>query len=101
MAGSYPTGPSITRWRGPGTVVCQDSGWRYTSDPMTNRDLWQEQVAMARACRIMAQRGLVEDVLGHVSLRVAADRVLLRCRGPREQGLRFTVPEDIRLVALD
>lgn len=49
----------------------------------------------------MAHRGLVEDVLGHVSLRVDGERLLLRCRGPHERGLRFTVPADIRLVDLD
>ena len=60
-----------------------------------------DRVALARACRVLAHRGLVEDVLGHVSLRVAPDRVLLRCRGPHESGLRFTVPTDVRAVDLD
>jgi 3,4-dihydroxyphthalate decarboxylase len=64
-------------------------------------DLWDQQIALARACRLLAHRGVVEDVLGHISLRVGDDRVLLRCRGPRESGLRFTTPRDIRLVALD
>ncbi len=40
---------------------------------------------VALACRILAYRGLAEDVLGHVSVRVGADRMLVRCRGP--QGL--------------
>ena len=48
----------------------------------------------------MAYRGLVEDILGHISLRVDDERMLLRCRGPRESGLRFTVPDDIKLVAI-
>jgi len=60
-----------------------------------------ERVLLARVCRVMAHRGLVEDVLGHVSVRVDDDTVLLRCRGPRERGLRFTTPDDIRLVGLD
>ena len=64
-------------------------------------DLYDQRVAVARACRVMARNGLVEDVLGHVSLRLAPGRVLLRCRGPAERGLRFTVPADIRLVDLD
>jgi len=67
----------------------------------TTTDLWDQRVAVARACRVMARTGLVEDVLGHVSLRVAPDRVLLRCRGPEERGLRFTVPDDVRVVDLD
>lgn len=49
----------------------------------------------------MAHRGVVEDVLGHISLRVDAGHALVRCRGPLEAGLRFTAPSDIRLVALD
>lgn len=52
---------------------------------------------LARACRIMAQHGLVEDILGHISSR-RGDLVACRCRGPNENGLRFTGPDDIRLV---
>lgn len=62
---------------------------------------WAERVELARACRLMAYRGLVEDVLGHISLRIDDDRLLLRCRGPFEAGLRFTRPADIRLVDYD
>jgi 3,4-dihydroxyphthalate decarboxylase len=68
---------------------------------MIPADVWSGRVTVARACRVLAHRGLVEDVLGHVSLRVAPDRVLLRCRGPHERGLRFTTPADIRAVDLD
>ena len=64
-------------------------------------DLAAERVELARACRVLAYRGLVDDVLGHVSLRVGAHSLLVRCRGPRESGLRFTTPDDIRLVDLD
>lgn len=71
-----------------------------TSEPAV-ADLWEQQVMVARACRLLAYRGLVEDVLGHISLRVASRRALLRCRGPRERGLRFTLPGDIRLVDFD
>src|SRR5689334_1061234 len=63
-----------------------------------------ERLRVARACRVMAMRGLVEDILGHISLRVdepAVGHALLRCRGPHERGLRFTTPHDIRLVDLD
>jgi ribulose-5-phosphate 4-epimerase/fuculose-1-phosphate aldolase len=55
---------------------------------------------VALACRILAFQGLAEDILGHVSARVDGDRVLIRCRGPRERGLLFTQPADIRLVDL-
>jgi ribulose-5-phosphate 4-epimerase/fuculose-1-phosphate aldolase len=56
---------------------------------------------VATACRILAHRGLAADVLGHVSLRLDAERILLRCRGPEDRGLLFTVPGDIRIVDLD
>jgi 3,4-dihydroxyphthalate decarboxylase len=56
---------------------------------------------LATACRILAKAGLVEDVLGHVSARVGDDRLLVRCRGPRERGLAYTTPDDIRLVSFD
>jgi 3,4-dihydroxyphthalate decarboxylase len=56
---------------------------------------------VADACRVLAARGLAEGVLGHISLRVDAEHLLVRCRGPRERGLAFTEPADIRLVDLD
>jgi 3,4-dihydroxyphthalate decarboxylase len=63
-------------------------------------ELQSEREQVAQACRVLAHRGLVEGVLGHVSLRVA-DGMLLRCRGAEERGLRFTTADDIRLVGLD
>ena len=71
-----------------------------TSDPAT-AELWDQRIEVAQACRVLAHRGLVEDVLGHVSLRTAPTRALLRCRGPHERGLRFTMPDDIRMVDLE
>lgn len=56
---------------------------------------------IADACRVMAARGLADGVLGHVSVRVDAEQLLIRCRGPRERGLAFTEPADVRLVNLD
>lgn len=56
---------------------------------------------VATACRILAHQGLAADVLGHVSVRVDADRMLLRCRGPLDRGLLFTVADDVRLVDFD
>ena len=49
----------------------------------------------------MTYRGLVENILGHISLRVDDNRALVRCRGPEESGLRFTTPDDVRVVDLD
>ena len=59
------------------------------------------RLLVAHACRILGARGLAEDVLGHVSLRTGTDRLLVRCRGPREEGLLFTRPDDVREVDLD
>jgi len=55
---------------------------------------------VARGCRIAGHRGLCEDILGHISVR-AGDGLLIRCRGPRESGLLFTEPEDVRLSSYD
>ncbi len=61
-----------------------------------------ERQAIALACRVLAARDLAPGILGHISLRVdGGDRLLIRCRGPRERGLAFTTAEDIRLVTLD
>ncbi len=54
-----------------------------------------QRVRVAIACRILAQAGLSEDVLGHVSVRVDDDTILVRARGPAETGLLFTSPEDV------
>ena len=59
------------------------------------------RLLVAHACRILGARGLAEDVLGHVSLRTGPDRLLVRCRGPQEEGLFFTRPADVREVDLD
>jgi 3,4-dihydroxyphthalate decarboxylase len=56
---------------------------------------------IADACRVLASRGLADGILGHISLRIDDSTLLMRCRGPRERGLAFTVPDDIRLVDLD
>jgi ribulose-5-phosphate 4-epimerase/fuculose-1-phosphate aldolase len=56
---------------------------------------------VALACRVLAHRDLAEDVLGHVSVRVGGDRMLVRCRGPQERGLLFTTEDDVRLVDLE
>lgn len=55
---------------------------------------------VATACRILARRGLVEGVLGHVSAR-APGGMLLRSRGPEEAGVLWTEPDDVVLCDLD
>jgi hypothetical protein len=56
---------------------------------------------LATACQVMAETGLVEHVLGHVSVRTAHDELLVRCRGPEEAGLTYTTADDIRAIRMD
>jgi 3,4-dihydroxyphthalate decarboxylase len=63
--------------------------------------LFESRVKVATACRILGRRGLVDGVLGHVSARVDADSLLVRCRGPEERGVALTEPHDVRLVDFD
>ena len=67
---------------------------------MAKDELSAVKKKVALACRILAFQGLAEDILGHVSARVDGDRIQIRCRGPRERGLLFTQPGDIRLLDL-
>ncbi len=55
---------------------------------------------VAVACRILAHAGLAEDILGHVSVRVDDDTILVRARGPAEAGLLFSSPEDVIACSL-
>jgi ribulose-5-phosphate 4-epimerase/fuculose-1-phosphate aldolase len=64
-------------------------------------DLDDLRTLIADACRVLAFRGLADGYLGHVSLRVDADRLLVRCRGPQERGLAWTTPDDVHLVTFD
>jgi len=68
---------------------------------MPEPDLRELRREVALACRVLAHAGLVADVLGHVSVRVGADALLVRCRGPQEKGLLFTTPDDIGLFGLN
>jgi ribulose-5-phosphate 4-epimerase/fuculose-1-phosphate aldolase len=72
-----------------------------SSDPTASPDLQAVRTAVAEACRVMAARGLADGVLGHIAVRVDAQHLLVRCRGPRERGLAWTTPDDVRLVDLD
>jgi ribulose-5-phosphate 4-epimerase/fuculose-1-phosphate aldolase len=68
---------------------------------MNSTELGGLRALVADACRVLAARGLADGILGHVSLRIGQDTLLIRCRGPRERGLLYTTPEDIHLVDLD
>ncbi len=56
---------------------------------------------VAVACRILAAAGLIEDVLGHVSVRLDDDTLLVRSRGPAECGVAYTEPADVVACSLD
>ena len=68
--------------------------------PMTDR-LDQQRALVAQGCRVAAARGLVDGILGHLSLRVDDDHLLIRCRSDTDAGVAFTRPSDIRLIGFD
>lgn len=61
----------------------------------------EQRALLALGCQVAAARGLVDGILGHLSLRVADDRLLIRCRSYDDAGLAFTRPSDIRLIGFD
>src|ERR1700759_3990793 len=61
----------------------------------------QQRAWVAEACRVAAARGLVDGILGHLSLRVGDERLLLRCRSDTDTGVAFTRSSDIRLIGFD
>lgn len=61
----------------------------------------EQRALVAQGCRVAAARGLVDGVLGHLSLRVDDERLLVRCRSDTDAGVAFTRPTDIRLVRFD
>lgn len=72
---------------------------RYRVDVVAgDQDLDALRRHLADACRVLAARGLADGYLGHVSLRVGDDALLVRCRGTAERGLAWTTAADIRLV---
>ncbi|HTY32226.1 class II aldolase/adducin family protein [Mycobacterium sp.] len=61
-------------------------------------DLEEHRALVAQGCRVAAARGLVDGMLGHLSLRVDDERLLVRCRSDTDAGVAFTRPADVRLV---
>jgi 3,4-dihydroxyphthalate decarboxylase len=59
------------------------------------------RATVAQACRVLAMEGLVEGTLGHVSARLGADRMLIRCRGANDRGLLFAEEADVRRTDFD
>lgn len=66
---------------------------------MTGLD--ERRALVATGCRVAAARGLVDGILGHLSLRVDDERLLIRCRSDTDTGVAFTRPADIRLIGFD
>lgn len=66
---------------------------------MNSLDELREKVA--QSCRILAMEGLVDETLGHVSVRISDKEMLIRCRGEDENGVRYTTADMIRLVDFD
>ncbi|OBI98678.1 3,4-dihydroxyphthalate decarboxylase [Mycobacterium alsense] len=64
-------------------------------------ELDELRALVAQGCRVAAARGLVDGILGHLSLRVDDERLLVRCRSDTDTGVAFTRPGDIRLVSFD
>lgn len=61
----------------------------------------EQRALVALGCRVAAARGLVDGILGHLSLRVDDERLLVRCRSDDDAGVAFTRSADIRLVRFD
>lgn len=61
----------------------------------------QQRALVAQGCRVAAARGLVDGILGHLSLRIDEDHLLVRCRSDTDTGVAFTRPGDIRLIKFD
>lgn len=62
-------------------------------------DLSKLREMVAQSCRMLGKLNLTKEPSGHVSARVPGeDRVLIKARGPEEQGLRFVGPRDIITV---
>jgi len=54
---------------------------------------------IAESCRTLGEMEITKAALGHVSLRLEEpDRMLIKGKGPAENGLRFTEPNDIIVV---
>jgi ribulose-5-phosphate 4-epimerase/fuculose-1-phosphate aldolase len=61
----------------------------------------RQRALVAQGCRVAAVRGLVDGILGHLSLRIDDDHVLIRCRSDTDSGVAFTRASDIRLIGFD
>jgi ribulose-5-phosphate 4-epimerase/fuculose-1-phosphate aldolase len=63
--------------------------------------LSEQRALVAQGCRVAAARGLVDGMLGHLSLCVDDEHLLIRCRSDTDTGVAFTRPSDVRLIKFD
>ncbi len=61
----------------------------------------QQRALVAQGCRVAAARGLVDGILGQLSLGIDDERLLIRCRSDTDTGVAFTRVSDIRLIRFD
>jgi ribulose-5-phosphate 4-epimerase/fuculose-1-phosphate aldolase len=63
---------------------------------------WEpERALVAQGCRVAAARGLVDGMLGHLSLRIDDEHLLIRCRSDTDSGVAYTRASDVRLITFD
>lgn len=74
---------------------------RVPSGMATHEDGPELRSTVATACRVLAQKGLVSGILGHVSARVGPDELVVRCRGPHEAGLARSAAHDVWRFTFD
>ncbi len=65
-------------------------------------DLQELKEVVAESCRILGKLNLTKEATGHVSARIeGTDKVLIRARGPAEEGVRFTTAHEVITVDLN
>lgn len=67
----------------------------------THEDTPALRALVATSCRVLAAKGLVEGILGHVSARVSEDELVVRCRAESEPGLACSDASDVWRVRFD
>jgi 3,4-dihydroxyphthalate decarboxylase len=71
-------------------------------EALMSESLEELRKKVALSCRILAMEGLVEGILGHVSVRIpGTNEMFIRCRGNEENGVRYTTVDAIRRVDFD
>lgn len=57
---------------------------------------------VAQSCRILGMENMTREPAGHVSVRIpGGNHVIIKGRGPGEEALRYTTPEDLVICDFD